>query len=61
MVENLCAVGQVETNLDLCIAMLVQRKLVDIEEDPQGPLNSHQIVLMGTVELGRVPMEKGQV
>ena len=39
LVEDLSAMGQVEPNLDLIIAMLAQRELVDIEEGPQGPLN----------------------
>ena len=50
--------GQVETNLDLFIAMLVQREPVGIADDPQGPLNWHQVVLLGTLELGQVPRDK---
>ena len=49
--------GQLEPNLDLLMAMLVQREPVDMEEDPQGPLNWHQVVLLGTVELGQVPQD----
>ena len=53
--------GQVEPNLDLRIAIQVQRELVDIEEDPKGPLTWHQAMLLGTVELGQVPQVKSQV
>ncbi len=50
--------GQVEPNLDMRIAMLVRPEPVDIEQDPQGPLNWHQVVLLGTLELGQVPQDK---
>ena len=59
--EGLSAMGQVEPNLDLLIAMLVQRELVDIEEEPPGPLNWHQVVLLGKFKLGQVPQEHVQV
>ncbi len=49
--------GQVYPDLDLRIAMVVQRELVDIEEDPQGPFNWDLVVLLGTVELGHVLQE----
>jgi len=49
--------GQVERNLDQLIAMLVQREPVELAMDPQGPLNWHQVVLLGTLELGQVPQE----
>ena len=59
--DDLNAMGQVEPNLDVIIAILAQREPVDIEEDPQGPLNWHQAVLLGTIELGQVPQDNGQV
>ena len=59
--EDLIAMGQVEPNSDLLIAMLVQRELVDIEEDPTGLLIWHQAMILVTVEVGQVPQEKGQV
>jgi hypothetical protein len=45
--------SQVEPNLDLRIAIPVDRGPVDIEENPQGPLTWHQALLLGTVALGR--------
>ena len=56
--EDLSAKGQVEPNSDLLIAISAQRELVDIEEDPEGPLTWHQAMLLGTVELCQVPQQK---
>ena len=53
--------GQVEPNLDLFISIHVQREPVDIEDGPQGPFTWHQAMFLGTVELGQIPHEKGQV
>ena len=57
LVEDHSAMGQVEPNLDLIIAIMVQREPVDIEEDPQGPLTLHKALLLGTEELGQVPQQ----
>ncbi len=61
LLEDLRAMGQVEPNLDLRIPILPQRELVDMQADPQGPLMWHQAMLLGTVEMGQVPYENGQV
>ena len=54
--------GQVELNLDLLIAISVQREPLDIDMDPNGPFNWHQAMLLGTVDLCQAPQQKkGQV
>ena len=51
--------GQFEPNLHLLSALLVRRGIVEIEEDPQGPVNWQKVVHVGTVDLGQAPREKG--
>ena len=53
--EDLSAMGQVEPNLDRLIAMLVQRHLWTLQRIPKRPLNTHQVVRLGTAEVGQAP------
>ena len=57
--EDLSAMGAVETIGDLFLSKIVQREPVDIEADPTSPLTWRQAMLLGTVELGQVPDENG--
>ena len=57
--EDLSAVGQLEPNLDLIIAIQVHKKHVDIGEDPQCPTNWQHVVRLGAVGRAQVPLGKG--
>ena len=61
LVKDLSAMGQVQANMDMFIAMLAHKEPVDIEENAQGPVRCRHLVRAGTVELGQVPQHKGQV
>ncbi len=55
--DDIIAMSQVETTMDMRIALRVRRERVDIAYKPLG-VSWRQLVLLGSVELGQVPQGK---